>query len=171
MALSRVGMAREFVSILQLMTVADWLGVGGSLATILSVLVAGYALWRQLGVLRVQLAVEHFGDHSRRFLEVMERLPEEVHDPAFCLEGRDDAGAIMRVMRTYFGMCFEEWYLHRRGYFDEGMWNLWRLGMHDALAKPAFRQAWERIASDTLYEADFKSFVATEIALAAPARG
>ena len=106
MALSRVGMRREFVSILQLMTVTDWLGVGGSLATILSVLVAGYALWRQLGVLRVQLAVEHFGDHSRRFLEVMERLPEEVHDPAFCLEGRDDAGASRRRRRALLSASY-----------------------------------------------------------------
>ena len=152
------------------MSMSDWMGLAGTAATIFSVLVAGYALWRQLEVLRVQMAIEHFADHSRRFLEVMERLPEDVHDPGFQLDDREDISVIMSVMRTYFGMCLEEWYLQRRGYFDAGMWNLWRLGMRNALAKPAFRQAWQRIALDTLYDDDFKSFVAAELATATSAR-
>lgn len=42
------------------------------------------------------------------------------------------------------------------------------MGMQDALAKPAFRQAWEKISGDTLYETAFKSFVAEELGTAPP---
>ncbi len=145
---------------------SDWVAVTGTVATIVSVIVAGYALWRQLAVLRRQMAIQHFADYARRYAELMERLPERAHDPCCDLEGAGPTDAIMPIMRSYFAACFEEWYVHERGYFDGGMWNMWRLGMRNALAKTAFRDAWNRIAADTRYDPGFTAFVAAEAAAA-----
>lgn len=153
------------------MQITDWVTVAGTVATMLSVAVAGYAVWRQLAFLRTQMAIQHFSDYARRYAEIMERLPERAHDRDCSLEDLGDLDAVMPPMRTFFGICFEEWCLHERGYFDQGMWELWRLGMHNALTKPAFRQAWERVARDTRYGAEFAAFMAGEVTAAAGREG
>ena len=150
---------------------ADWMAVLGTVATILSVAIAGYALWRQLAVLRTQMAIQHFSDYARRYAEIMERFPERVHDRTCSLSDLGDSDTLMPVMRTFFTLCFEEWALHERGYYDPQMWGLWRLGMHNALAKPAFQQAWERISADTHFGARFIHFMTEEIATATRLRG
>jgi len=44
---------------------SDWVTLITTAATVLSVLIAGYALWRQLGILRRQMAIEHFSAYAR----------------------------------------------------------------------------------------------------------
>ena len=148
------------------MTSSDWVSILGTGATITSVVVAGYALWRQLAVLRRQMAIQHFSDYARRYAEIMERLPPRVHDPRCTLADLGPSDAVMPAIRSFFATCFEEWYLHERGFFDQGMWDTWRLGMHNALAKSTFREAWEIITSDTHYPQAFRAFVAAEAATA-----
>jgi hypothetical protein len=149
------------------MQTPDLIAIIGTVATVLSVVVAGYALWRQLVILRRQMAIQHFSEYARRYTELVERLPERVHDPSCDLAGVGADDTVMPVMRSFFAVCFEEWYLHERGYFDSGMWDMWRLGMRNALTKTSFREAWERIAADTQYDSGFKVFVAGEAAAAA----
>ena len=131
-------------------------------APVASIAVAGYALWRQLAMVRLQLVIQHFSEFARRRDEVLERLPEGVHDPRGHLTDLGDAARVMPAMRTFFAICFEEWCLHERGTCDPRMWDLWRQGMRNLLDKPAFREAWERIAADTDYGAAFSAFVAAE---------
>jgi hypothetical protein len=75
----------------------------------------------------------------------------------------------MPAIRTFFATCFEEWYLHKRRYFDQGMWDMWRRGMHNLLNKPAIREAWERISMDTAYGPEFIAFVSNELTVAVTA--
>lgn len=145
---------------------SDWVTLITTAATVLSVLIAGYALWRQLGILRRQMAIQHFSDYARRYAEVIERLPERIHEPHCHLADLGPAETIMPPIRTFFATCFEEWYLHERGYFDQGMWDMWRRGMSNLLAKPAIREAWERISGDTDYGTEFIAFVSDELAVA-----
>lgn len=148
------------------MNVSGFFALLGKVAPVASVIVAGYALWRQLAHVRLQLMVQHFSDFARRRDDILERLPEATHDPARHLDDLGDAGRVMPAMRSFFALCFEEWSLHERGAFDPAMWELWRRGMRIALAKQSFREAWERIAADTDYGADFAGFVAAEAAAA-----
>lgn len=141
-------------------------------APVVSVIVAGYALWRQLAHVRLQLMIQHFADFARRRDDILERLPEAAHDPARHLDDLGDAARVMPAMRSFFALCFEEWCLHERGSFDPAMWDLWRQGMRIALAKASFREAWTRVAADTDYGPGFAAFVAAETAAApAPADG
>lgn len=148
------------------MQTSDWVTALSTGATVASVLIAGYALWRQLAILRRQMAIQHFADYARRYADLLERLPERIHDPACRLADFGPADGVMPALRGYFAACFEEWYLHERGYFDQGMWDMWRAGMHNLLAKPPVREAWEKIARDTAYGPGFIAFVAAESAAA-----
>jgi hypothetical protein len=151
------------------MQTSDWVTAITTAATILSVLIAGYALWRQLSFLRRQMAIQHFSEYARRYAQVVERLPERIHESECHLIDLGPADTVMPAIRTFFATCFEEWYLHERGYFDQGMWNTWRQGMRNLLTKPAIREAWERISGDTDYGKEFAAFVLEEMAAAVDA--
>lgn len=151
------------------MQTSDWVTTITTVATILSVLIAGYALWRQLSSLRRQMAIQHFSEYARRYAEVVERLPERIHEPDCHLADVGPVETTMPAIRTFFATCFEEWYLHKRGYFDQGMWDMWRRGMHNLLNKPAIREAWERISMDTAYGPEFIAFVSNELTVAVTA--
>lgn len=144
------------------MQTSDWVTAITTVATVLSVLIAGYALWRQLSILRRQMTIQHFSDYARRYAEIVERLPERIHEPGCRLDDVGPAAVVMPAMRGFFAVCFEEWYLHERGYFDQGMWDLWRLGMRSLLRKQAVREAWKQIARDTDYAPKFVAFVDAE---------
>lgn len=141
------------------MQTSDWVTAVTTGATVLSVFIAGYALWRQLSFLRRQMAIQHFSDYARRYAEVIERLPERIHEPTCRLDDFAATDDVMPILRGYFSVCFEEWYLHERGYFDHGMWDLWCEGLRNLLKKPAVREAWERIANDTDYGPGFVAFM------------
>ena len=150
------------------MQTSDWVTAVTTGATVLSVFIAGYALWRQLSILRRQMTIQHFSDYARRYAEFIERLPERLHDPGCHLDDFAATDGVMPILRGYFSTCFEEWYLHERGYFDQGMWDLWCEGMRHLLKKPAVREAWERIARDTDYSPEFLAFVERERSRVAP---
>ena len=145
------------------MSPRDVLSLILKVAPLVSVIVAGYALWRQLAMVRLQLVIQHFSEFARRRDEVLERLPEGVHDPSRPLADVGGTERVMPTMRTFFAICFEEWCLHERGTCDEAMWDLWRQGMRSLLEKRSFREAWERIVTDTDYGTDFAAFVAAEM--------
>jgi hypothetical protein len=75
----------------------------------------------------------------------------------------EDYDKLMRKMRQYFDLCFEEWYLNSRGLLDSNFWYLWSGGMTTALSKPAFVDAWNIIKIHTVYGASFENFVEHKI--------
>lgn len=141
------------------MTTSDWIAFGSAAATVFGVVVAAVALWCQLAKLNQQLMLQHFADYTKRYQEIIQGFPEDINEASFKVEGRDDYRPTMRAMRTYFDLCFEEWYLNQRGFIDRRIWEVWRGGMATALSKPAFQQAWAIIARDTNYGGEFEGFV------------
>ena len=149
---------------------SDWIALGSAVATFLGVIVALLAIWWQLSMLKRQLTLQQFSDYTKRYQEIVQRFPEDVNEPAFQLDGRGDYDQTMRAMRTYFDLCFEEWYLNNRHFIDVRIWNIWLDGMKTALSKAAFRQAWCKISKDTKYGEDFETFVAALIPKEIPAK-
>jgi hypothetical protein len=142
------------------LTNSDWISLASATATFLGVVVALLAIWWQLSSLKKQMTLQHFSDYTKRYQEIVQRFPEDINEQAFQLVGRKDYDQTMRAMRTYFDLCFEEWYLHKRQFIDSRVWEIWRDGMKTALSKAAFKQAWSKIQSDTKYGTEFESFVA-----------
>ena len=128
-------------------------------ATVLGVIVAAVALWWQLTKLNQQLTLQYFADYTKRYQEIIQQFPEDVNEAGFKINDREDYQQTMRAMRSYFDLCFEEWYLNQRGFIDGGIWKMWRGGMATAFSKAAFQQAWSIAVRDTRYGADFEKFL------------
>ena len=66
---------------------------------------------------------------------------------------------MMRNMRAYFDLCFEEWDLHKKGLVDGRFWETWQEGMRTAMSKRAFRDAWSAVRLDSVFGRDFEVFI------------
>jgi len=134
---------------------SDWIALTGVIATGAGVLV----IWKQTSRLADQLKLQHFSDYTKRYQEIILCFPEDVNSEKFVLEGRKDYASVMRHMRAYLDLCFEEWHLNQENVIDSGTWRLWSSGMKTAFSKTAFQQAWERIKKDTEYGAGFEGYI------------
>jgi hypothetical protein len=141
------------------MTTSDWIGLGTAVATLIGVLVAIVAIWLQLRKLNQQLMLQHFADYTKRYQEIILRFPEDINTPTFQVKPHSNYESLMRNMRAYFDLSFEEWYLNSRRLIDACIWSVWQGGMKAAMSKPAFQQSWAIIRQDSRFGSEFEAFL------------
>jgi hypothetical protein len=103
--------------------------------------------------------VQIYSEYTKRYQEIITRFPEDINDAAFNLTGRSDYNQVMRAMRTYFDLCFEEWHLHERKLIRKDIWSVWSGGIKVALSKPAFVQAWAVVDKTSDFGRGFEAFI------------
>lgn len=141
------------------MTTSEWIALGSGIAALGGVIVSILALWKQMRKLSDQLMIQQFSDYTKRYQEIILHFPEDINENSFVLSNRMDYDQVMRYMRAYFDMCYEQWFLNTRTLLDEKMWADWKLGMGSAFSKPALRQAWRIIKEDSNFGIGFEGFV------------
>jgi hypothetical protein len=144
----------------------NWLAAIGVTAAVASGIGALSAVLIQLRIFNKQLTVQIYSDYTKRYQEIIVRLPEDINEMDFDLASRPDYDAVMRGLRTYFDLCFEEWDLHERKLISKGIWGIWSGGIGTALSKPAFIQAWSVVDRSSDYGGEFEAFIARSIATA-----
>jgi hypothetical protein len=143
------------------MTTSDKISLASAVATFMGVFVAFIALYLQLRKMNQQLQLQQFADYTKRYQEIVYRFPENINEAGFSYEGLsvDDYRLVMRNMRSYFDLSFEEWHLNKNGYLNRDSWTVWRGGMKTAMSKTAFQEAWQRIKKDTEFGDEFERFI------------
>jgi len=137
----------------------NWLAALGVAAAVVSGLAALVAVVMQLRLFNKQLTVQIYSDYTKRYQEIIGRFPEDINDAGFELHGRSDYDQVMRAMRMYFDLCFEEWHLHRQKLIGAAIWSVWDAGLKTALSKPAFAQAWTVVMNSSDYGGEFEAFI------------
>lgn len=135
-----------------------------SILTFVATSVGVYVVWRQTGRLSDQLFMQGFSEYTRRYQEIVLLFPEDINEQAYLIpDALVERGKIMRPMRAYFDLCYEEWLLHKEGLVRDGIWKIWRSGIVSAFSKPAFKQAWLILCKDTEFDKEFVDFVSSLI--------
>lgn len=129
-------------------------------------LAAIFALIYQLRAAKRQIKLHNFIEFTKRYQEIILNLPERINEPSFAIEslGPRKKNKTLRYMRTYFDLCFEEFTLRKKGFIDNGLWEMWKSGMEFAFSKSAFNQAWHVIRQDTKFGPGFEEFVQSHVA-------
>jgi len=141
----------------------SWEAIGG-LITGVATAVAAVLVILQLRELNKQAKLQHFSDYTKRFNEIASQIPEEAMGQSFVLEGRPDRAQVMRALRRYFDLSYEEWWLHRHKLIADDIWHLWEMGIKAGCGKPAVQQCWAIIKTDTTFDAAFITFIESLIA-------
>lgn len=105
---------------------------------------------------------QHFVEYTKRYQDILSQLPSTIGSSDFvlsCLKP-SELEQVMRCMRSYFDLCYEEWHLNKRKIIPTGSWDDWHDGMGKTAKKPAFRQAWLRLNNerDTEFGPEFTKF-------------
>ena len=139
----------------------DSQGVGNLISTAAALIAIGGLIYQSQST-RKQLKLQNFIEYTKRYQEIILNFPENINEQDFSFNSVIDEeikNKTMRYMRAYFDLCCEEFTLHEKGFIDNDLWSIWRDGMKAAFSKSAFTQAWETIKNDTVFGADFKTFV------------
>lgn len=140
---------------MEYLTISDWIGLFAALMTAAGVIV----VFVQLQKLGQQIKLQSFADYTKRYQEIVLRFPEDINSSDFVLVGRSDYEVVMRNMRAYLDLSFEEWFLNRSELLDFKIWELWSGGILTALSKSAFQQAWGIVRKDTKFGSEFEAFI------------
>ncbi|PMH42600.1 hypothetical protein BCU69_09925, partial [Vibrio cyclitrophicus] len=102
-----------------------------------------------------------FMDYTKRYQDICLNFPENINDPYFSFDELTDCDKerTLRYMRAYFDLCSEEYHLYLQKHIAKATWKEWESGIQFALSKTAFKDAWSKLELDTIYYADFSSFV------------
>jgi hypothetical protein len=110
-----------------------------------------------------QLQLQTFAEYTRRYNELIEALPFAAGGPAPLIElrglGPSERERVMKTMRRYFNLCWEELHLHKSGRIDAKTWEIWVAGIRDTLRSPFFRQAWRDLKAEYTYGGHAQVFV------------
>ncbi len=118
-----------------------------------------YFVWRQIGMVKRQLALTNYMEYTRRYSEIILTFPDEINYDDFVLESREDKSEILRAMRSYFDLCFEERDLFQRNMIDSESWSVWEGGIAAAMKRTAFQQAWPIVRDSSAFGSDFNKWV------------
>jgi len=137
-------------------TVADWIQLG-------AIAVTGFAIAMSLREVRERLWLQTFSEYPRRYLDILDRLPEEARTPDESLNPDElptaERRRLLIGLRRYFNLCSEEFYLRKRKRIDAETWRIWESGIRATMRLPTFRRAWEIIGPEYAYFADFGAFM------------
>jgi hypothetical protein len=109
-----------------------------------------------------QLLVANISTYTKRYQEIVEKLPKSIIDENFNLSSlsQEEQEKILRPVWLYFDLCYEEYMLyHDFSLIDEKLWMHWEAGMISAFNRPAFYQCWEYIFKNSFYPKSFNKFV------------
>ncbi len=86
------------------------------------------------------MKIQTFITYPQIYRDIFMELPVNIESEAFSIDDLDDKNKekTLKLLRSYFDMCSEEFYLNKRGIIDKKVWKLWDLGIKSSIEKPAF---------------------------------
>jgi len=128
---------------------------------VISIIIAYYFSSKTLKEIKNQMWISIFSEYTKRYSEIIRELPNIASNPnlsALNKSSKQDTNKIMGLMRAYFDLCSEEYYLHRTGRIDSKTWSLWEKGLVYTVRLPTFVDAWKSIKREG-YEKAFVDYI------------
>jgi len=141
--------------------IGHFIAIAACFISIITLIVQFRANRKQLEIQNNQLKLQNYIEYTKRYQDIIINFPEDINEPSFDMQALDQGtyDKTMRYMRVYFDLCFEEYYLHQEKLIDDNIWSTWEGGMIFAFSKSAFKQAWQKIKTDTEYNDSFNAMV------------
>jgi hypothetical protein len=121
----------------------------------LALLISTISIMVQILSLRKQLLRHNFSDYTKRYSDIMVKMPKEVINPYFDIFelDKDKQEEVIRAIWPFFDLCYEEYCLYRERLISRRLWNIWKHNMRLAMQRRSFYQAWGVISTFSHYEA------------------
>ena len=103
--------------------------------------------------------LQFFSKFVERYQSIMMLLPYNVHAKNFNYDEIIDKSEFLKIMRSYFDLCSEEYYLFTEQKINDEIWSEWNKGIAFSMTCPAFQIAWKELPqNDALYD-KFRDYI------------
>ena len=105
--------------------------------------------------------IQNINEFTQRYSEIVYNFSEKIIIENLAVESlcEYEKYKLIREMRRYFDLCFDEYMMKKREYISDDVWGVWRGGMTRAMERKPFQDAWVILKKDTAYGEEFDSFI------------
>ena len=128
-----------------------WLEIGMFVVSVAGVAVACFHFSKQQ-------KLDFFARYTERYQHIIEQMPEYVYADDEQLT-EEDYQKIMPIIRAYFDLCSEEFYLHKQHHLSKNVWKEWEAGMVSMFQVPVFKHFCQIINPKSTLYTKFAHFV------------
>ena len=134
-----------------------------ALATAAAALASLITIYVLLKGVRDQLRMLSFLVYTDRYSKIMKSLPFEARQPesGYRLDEQapTERALFLSVMRDYFNLCSEEYWLMQAKKIDRRTWDVWENGMREVVRFPGFAAAWAQLRNEYMFFEEFRGFM------------
>lgn len=133
------------------------------IAAVISVFVAAATIWASAQISRRQMNVQVFTTYANRYESIMSGFPADAFRARFNLahELPPASEQLTLCVLRYLNMSSEEYYLWKKKYIDDEIWQIWEYEIKNILASPLLKREWPKLAQEFDSYPDFKKYVAS----------
>jgi hypothetical protein len=131
------------------------------IVTLAGVLFTAAGIFLAIYVYRRQMNAQLFLEYTRRYEEVMRSFPEDARACRLHLEGEPppQSEALTSAVLRYLNLCSEEFYLCRRKYLSNDIWQIWQAELERTLRSPLVRREWQDLSREFDSYGEFSGYV------------
>lgn len=131
------------------------------IATLLSVLLAAWSIYRTGLINRRQMNARIFLEYTKRYEAIMAAFPEGAFHFRLNRAGKAPAesDALRMAVLRYLNLCSEEYYLHAQRYLASDIWNIWSRELERTLRSPLLRREWKKLRHEFDSFSEFTAYV------------
>lgn len=125
-----------------------------------SLIVATLSLKQSSRIARKQWNLNAFNYYTNRYEEIMSSFPNSAYRLRFELDQPIQSTEEIRLaVLRYLNMTSEEFYLWKKGYIDQSVWEIWRTEIERTLSTPLFVREWQTLKNEFQSYKEFSDFV------------
>lgn len=130
-------------------------------ATALSVVIAVVTVLLGIRVYRRQMNAQLFVEYTGRYEQIMGSFPRDNWQARLTMEDYlpDPSDELSLCVLKYLNLCSEEFYLHKKKYLADDVWNIWEAEINRTLATPLFVREWSKLRPEFESYPEFQIFV------------
>ncbi len=137
------------------------LQISVQITTLISVVVGFVSLISTINNFRRQTNVQILMKYTERYEHILDQFPPDALSTRFdstSLPPPPSPRLTLSVLK-YLNLCSEEFYLWRKHYLSEDIWNIWESDLKRMIGSPLLRREWQSLRREFLSHPTFLQFV------------
>lgn len=140
------------------MTPLDYANLLAQIATVISVMIAIWAILSSARASHRQSQLDTFITYAQRYEQIMSEFPE--YKSRFDLHVLPPETEKVRLAALkYFNLTSEEYYLWQKKYIDDAVWKIWEDEIIRTLQSPLMIREWPKLRDEYSSYPKFAQFV------------
>lgn len=148
------------------MELKELIQIIGIIIPTIGVVIACISIYVELRKTNNHFQRQNLNEFTKRYSDIIYNIPEKllIEDLSSIdlkKEEPEEYYKVLREMRRYFDMCFDEYHLGKNKHISDETFSIWKGGMKKAMTRKIFKESWIVLKEDSEYGKEFEVFIDT----------